>query len=306
MTFLYAVDRRVHKNPICSTCDMTSKRALLVKGCFVCLLLISFLLFLYTSNLLPFFKANWNEHKIQPKEDIAIPSVEELDKLSHRELAEFYHRYINTPQALCNRIVRIGKLGDGGWEVCEDKLYKPRPPCTVFSFGIADDFSFDDHMAERYGCEVHSFDPSMTLKEGPRGEKTWFHNIGLAGRTEKLDTGWFMETFDDILKKLDYKKKTIDVVKVDIEESEWQALPQMIESGVLRNINQLIMEIHISIGPEPMREKYFQGLLVLKSLYEQGFRIYSTHRNLWCHFLSKFEGIDEVGCHEVSFIRLFS
>ena len=103
-----------------------------------------------------------------------------------------------------------------------------------------------------------------------------------------------------------FQKTTIDVLKVDIEESEWQAGPQMVQTGVLNSVHQLIMEIHISIGPEPMREKYFYGLALLKSLYNQGFRIYFTHRNLWCSFLSKFEGIDEVGCHEVGFIKLFS
>ena len=103
-----------------------------------------------------------------------------------------------------------------------------------------------------------------------------------------------------------FQKTTIDVLKVDIEESEWQAGPQMVQTGVLNSVHQLIMEIHISIGPEPMREKYFYGLALLKSLYNQGFRIYFAHRNLWCSFLSKFEGIDEVGCHEVGFIKLFS
>lgn len=96
------------------------------------------------------------------------------------------------------------------------------------------------------------------------------------------------------------------MVKVDIEEYEWQAIPQMVKSGVFDKIRQLIIEIHISMGPEPMKEKYMVGLLTLKSLYDQGFRIYFTHRNLWCHFLSKFEKVDEVGCHEVSFMKLYS
>ena len=26
-------------------------------------------------------------------------------------------------------------------------------------FSVGDDFSFDDAVAQRYGCEVHSFDP---------------------------------------------------------------------------------------------------------------------------------------------------
>ena len=30
--------------------------------------------------------------------------------------------------------------------------------CLVYSFGVGEDFTFDDAMAKR-GCEVHSFDP---------------------------------------------------------------------------------------------------------------------------------------------------
>lgn len=289
------------------TIDMTDSRRLVVKIFFVCLLLISLFLFLYTSNVIPFFKANWDPPKNEPEVFVLeIPSEEDLEKLSHKEVAELYHRYINSAQVLCRRIVRIGQLGDGGWEICEDQFYKPKPPCTVFSFGIGDDFSFDDHISERYGCTVHSFDPSISVPEGERGKTTWFHRVGLSGRSQELGNGWKMETFEDITRKLKFEQKTIDVVKVDIEESEWQALPQMVKSGTLQFIRQLIIEIHISIGPEPMREKYIRGLLVLKSLYDEGFRIYFTHRNLWCHFLSKFEGIDEVGCHEVSFMKLYS
>lgn len=287
--------------------EMTDSRRLVVKIFFVCLLLISLFLFLYTSNVIPFFKANWDPQKNEPEVFLMeIPGEEDLEELSHKEVAELYHRYINTVQVLCRRIVRIGQLGDGGWEVCEDKEYKPKPPCTVFSFGIGDDFSFDDHMAQRYGCTVHSFDPSINVPEGERGKGSWFHTVGLSSRNQELANGWTMETFDEITKKLKFEQKTLDIVKVDIEESEWQVIPQMAQSGSLHHIRQLIIELHIAIGPEPMREKYIRGLLVLKSLFDQGFRIYFTHRNLWCHFLSKFEGIDEVGCHEVSFIRMNS
>ncbi|XP_021363146.1 uncharacterized protein LOC110456625 isoform X2 [Mizuhopecten yessoensis] len=45
------------------------------------------------------------------------------------------------------------------YKVCYDGKYKPGKPCLVYSFGIAHDFTFDDEMATKDGCEVHSFDP---------------------------------------------------------------------------------------------------------------------------------------------------
>ncbi|CAG5129790.1 unnamed protein product, partial [Candidula unifasciata] len=46
----------------------------------------------------------------------------------------------------------------GNYYICFDKPLGPKPPCLVYSFGIDNDFSFDDAMAEA-GCEVFSFDP---------------------------------------------------------------------------------------------------------------------------------------------------
>ncbi|KAK3788434.1 hypothetical protein RRG08_049808 [Elysia crispata] len=77
-------------------------------------------------------------------------------------------RYIVSPQVTCSSVRRLGELSDGGWELCEDPLYSPRTTttsstnttsCLVYSYGINNDFSFDDDMA-KYGCEVHSFDPT--------------------------------------------------------------------------------------------------------------------------------------------------
>ena len=36
----------------------------------------------------------------------------------------------------CASIERLGKITDGGWEVCEDSPYKPVAPCLVYSFGL--------------------------------------------------------------------------------------------------------------------------------------------------------------------------
>ena len=58
--------------------------------------------------------------------------------------------------------------GDGAYDLCTEKQFWPFPDeksktkCLVYSFGIANDFTFDDVMAKR-GCEVHSFDPSESI-----------------------------------------------------------------------------------------------------------------------------------------------
>ena len=75
----------------------------------------------------------------------------------------FYHTFYIHFKVVCTRKLRMGNIGDGGWEICDDPAVRPRPGpgCIVYSFGINYDFSFDDHVAQIYGCHVYSFDPSM-------------------------------------------------------------------------------------------------------------------------------------------------
>jgi len=74
------------------------------------------------------------------------------------------------------------KIGaEGGWPICLDYWnISERPICNVFSFGINNDFSFDDEVYDRWRCKVYSFDPSMEMKTQTR-EKSEFLREGLFG-----------------------------------------------------------------------------------------------------------------------------
>lgn len=44
---------------------------------------------------------------------------------------------------------------DGGKWVCMNERFNVEPSyCRVLSFGIGDNWSFDDEMDKKYGCEV--------------------------------------------------------------------------------------------------------------------------------------------------------
>ncbi|KAH3775658.1 probable methyltransferase-like protein 24 isoform X1 [Dreissena polymorpha] len=281
---------------------MINRKLRLVNRGLAGILLFSVVLLLYIADLLPVSPKLENEKN----EDNVLPSIQKLHSLTHQELAMLYHRYINTVQALCKRVVRIGNLGDGGWELCEDIEFRPKHPCLVYSFGINNDFSFDDMMADRFKCDVYSFDPSMkeTL-EGPRGPRQWFFRSGLSERTETFQNEWQVSTLKDLQEKHGHGKDKIDILKIDVEKFEWLALTQIYESGGLKNIRQLLIELHMGMrGVEAEKLEYIQGLGILKHLYDNGFRIVYSHRNIWCKFLSKLQHIDEVGCHELTFVYI--
>lgn len=99
-------------------------------------------------------------------------------------------------------------------------------------------------------------------------------------------------------------QRPIDFLKIDVEEWEWKALPQMIRSGTLKNVRQFAIELHITLRSEPNGAKYLLGLTVLKDLYDMGFRMFWTHRNLWCKFYPQNGASQRTGCHEVSFVNI--
>ncbi|VDI07452.1 Hypothetical predicted protein, partial [Mytilus galloprovincialis] len=108
---------------------------------------------------------------------------------------------------------------------------------------IHDDFTFDDYITKTYGCEVHSFDPSIHLPDFRRGDSLWFHNLGLSGTTGKLGK-WKVATLQDIFEHLNHTSRRLNILKMDIENSEWASLQNIIQTGALRNINQLHVEFH--------------------------------------------------------------
>ena len=105
-------------------------------------------------------------------------------------------------------------------------------------------------------------------------------------------------------------QKHIDVIKIDIEAGEWVALPDMLKSGALTNVKQLIMEFHSWVDLPPWnidhrnKRDYKQHLNVLRDLYNEGFRIFFFKRfpAKCCLYNDEF-GVTRVGCHEVHLMR---
>ncbi|XP_065583350.1 uncharacterized protein LOC136042325 isoform X2 [Artemia franciscana] len=117
---------------------------------------------------------------------------------------------------------------DGHKALCFDKNVRPLPGnCLIYSFGINSDWSYDADLAE-YGCEVHSFDPSIEEPPQIGRNKFYFHKIGLDGRDYVNPKGWQMMTLKSIMKLLGHENRVVDAVKMDIEESEYEAVPNMI------------------------------------------------------------------------------
>ncbi|XP_059142223.1 probable methyltransferase-like protein 24 [Physella acuta] len=179
---------------------------------------------------------------------------------------------------------------------------------------VDNDFSFDDAAISKFGCMVHSFDPSMKIESNKRGDKAFFYHLGLADSDRTLANGWPMAKFESIRASLKHSKTNIAIVKLDIEEYEWEVLPDLLTSDQLKTVNQLLVEVHQCEGcsvynpqqtdKEPSREHYIHMLEIMAELYRQKFRIFHHHANQACRYLSKFSMIERTACYELGFVRV--
>ncbi|ESO94644.1 hypothetical protein LOTGIDRAFT_175384 [Lottia gigantea] len=130
-----------------------------------------------------------------------------IPKLSLPDLSTIYHQYLDQNiQYECKDRLRMGNITDGGWDVCADEPYRPTKDGFVYSFGINNDFSFDDAISKKYNIPVFSFDPSMNTKAHNRSNLVHFIPIGIAGTNKVINNGWKVLPLSDILKDLGHKK----------------------------------------------------------------------------------------------------
>lgn len=84
---------------------------------------------------------------------------------------------------------------------------------------------------------------------------------------------------------------------MDIESMEWQSLLNMIKTGALRNIRQLYVEFHGSTAS-------VQKLQTLRSIYNEGYRIYWYHRNPAKINIRKWKFVENTSCYELYFLKI--
>ncbi|XP_046364482.2 uncharacterized protein LOC124140776 [Haliotis rufescens] len=210
--------------------------------------------------------------------DAVLPDRATLSTWDHGRLESTFHNYVIVPQIECAIIAPMGKKGDGAWDVCHADGYRPERPCLMYSFGFDTNFKFEDDVAKRYGCETHYFDPKMKSMDGlKRMSGVVIHALTLSSDNGRTPSGWKVRTLATVKDEL-FHTKAIDILKVDIEDNEWRAIPEMFESGVMGKVKQFLLEIHVlsQSRTEPSKEDYINYLVLMRDIYIDGFRIART------------------------------
>ncbi|XP_059152308.1 uncharacterized protein LOC131938318 [Physella acuta] len=177
------------------------------------------------------------------------------------------------------------RVAYGNWGVCQDVPYSVNRSCLVYSFGINNDFSFDDAMVDQ-GCEVHSFDPSMNQSDHKRGRNNTFHNLGLSNTNTDAflprrdgyvqdNQVWRIRTLKAIKQMLGHDQRVIDVLKIDVEGHEWTVIDNLIETDMFRYVRQFLLEFHL-FSDWPLKQDYVNLYKIYTRLREMGFREFSV------------------------------
>lgn len=58
------------------------------------------------------------------------------------------------------KLIRVGKDNDGGYLVCENSVMNSN---TLISFGISDDFTFEEHFQKIRNVNIFAYDPTVNL-----------------------------------------------------------------------------------------------------------------------------------------------
>jgi hypothetical protein len=191
----------------------------------------------------------------------------------------------------CETKERVPETGGDGpkWMCGIDELID-RP--LVYSFGSLGDVSFELGVrAFRPNAEIVIFDPTLSKEGKQRVESDGFRLVesGLVGRGQtRFDYKGRKYPAKDLIAHmadLGHSSRTIDVLKVDIENSEYTSLSS-IKVGECPNVDVRVGQLQIEMHSF-RKEQNIRGLF--ENLNSCGLRAFSKERNQWCVFFFSFD-----------------
>jgi FkbM family methyltransferase len=165
---------------------------------------------------------------------------------------------------------RVGTLGDGGKIVCGMTRYESECPgpssdsnsareLIVYSFGVSDDSSFEAELLQRTNARIWGYDSSVDSWAEEISGYQYSRAQFTKARIGKVSDGEReppVTTIQDLMRVNGHSY--VDLIKMDIEGAEFDALTSLIESiveeqGVNGNatlpFGQLLIEIHFMKEP---------------------------------------------------------
>lgn len=191
------------------------------------------------------------------------------------------------PTIPCAAEQRVGTMGDGGKWACDlHKLESNTSTPLVYSIGSSGNFVFEEGIKELLpNAEIHTFDRA---NYGCRANLCTFHQAYVGDG--KTPGG---KSLNMIIDELGHRQRTIDILKLDIEGSEYAVFEAFLKhpsnttagsdgkdsDNKTPYIRQILIEIHLhsDAGDEPISRVH--GLFELLRL--NNYAIFHKEPNLY-------------------------
>ena len=131
-------------------------------------------------------------------------------------------------------LIRAGKNEDGGYLL----LNNFKPNGIMYSFGIANEISFDEDIANR-GYQIFMYD--MTIDDIPKHRPEFhFFKEGIGGKKDPIKR---LDTLEHFIERNGHQNQHNMILKMDVEGAEWNFL-ETVKSETLDQFDQIVFEFH--------------------------------------------------------------
>ncbi|XP_071096672.1 uncharacterized protein [Haliotis cracherodii] len=226
-----------------------------------------------------------------------LPPCDELPELPERYLINTFHSYMSNINFLCERQLRMGGLGEDGWDVCDDDRPRPAPPCLVYSVGTSLGSTFDDDVRRLYRCDVVAL-RSHPVEHYRRAPGLTVMRAGLG----VVYTGnrWEFLTLRTLRGRLNQTHRTLDILKIDSHDEDNMAFELLVTARDLSHVRQLLIEFR---GRPSTTSTLLRRLKVMRKIHDAGFRKFSVQAKKNCSYTEPSLPYEVTGCYKMHLVN---